>query len=225
MTLHDRSHRRRRHRQGSDPGGDRGHRKGDARKRRVGVVHRPAVELRILPAARPHDGRGRLRADGGVRRALHGRARRAGRVGRRVGRADPRHPPEVRSVREPAADAAAGRAQLAAGEPRRGGHRHDLRARELGRRVLRRRRPHSSRHGARGRAAGRRLHAPWHRADPPLRLRDRVEAAAEDAGQRDQVERAHPLDGAVGRGRRDRPRRTIPASSTASTTSTRSRRG
>ena len=197
----------------------------DARHRRVGVVQRSAVELRLLPRARADDGRGRLRADGDVRRAVHRRARRAGRVGRRVGGPDPRHPPEVRSVREPAADAAAGRAELAAGQPRRRGHRHGLRARELRRRVLRRRRTDPSRHAARGRAAGRRLHAARHRADSALRLRGRREAAAQDARQRDQVQRAHALDGAVGRGRGDRARRTIRRSSTASTTSTRSRRG
>ena len=57
---------------------------------------------------------------------------------------------------------------------------------------------------ARSRAAGRRVHASRHRADSALRLRDRVEAPAQDAGERDQVERADALDGVVGRGRRDR---------------------
>ena len=41
--------------------------------------------------------------------SVHGRARRARRVGCGVGRAHPWHPAEVRSVRQPAADAAAGR--------------------------------------------------------------------------------------------------------------------
>ena len=45
----------------------------------------------------------------------------------------------------------------------------------------------------------------------PLRVRAGGEAPAQDAGERDQVERADALDGAVGRGRRDRARRTIPA--------------
>ena len=115
-----------------------------------------------------------------------------------------RDPSAVRSVRQPAADAPAAGAELAAREPRRGRHRHGVRARELRRRVLRRRRADSSRHAARGRAAGRRLHAARHRAHPALRLRARGEAAAEDARERDEVQRAHALDGDVGRGRRDR---------------------
>ena len=48
-----------------------------------------------------------------------------------------------------------------------------------------------------------------HRAHRPLRVRDRREAAAQDAGERDEVERAAALDGAVGRGRRDRRARSI----------------
>ena len=92
-----------------------------------------------------------------------------------------------------------------------GGHRHGLRARELGGRVLRRRRPDPSRHAARGRAAGRRLHAARHRADPALRLRGRREAAAEDARQRDQVERAARIRWCCGTRSPRSCGRTIPA--------------
>ncbi len=68
------------------------------------------------------------------------------------------------------------------------------------------------------------VHAARHRADPALRVRDRDEAAAQAAGERDQVERAAPLDGAVGRGGGARARRTTRRSSTGSITSTRSPR-
>ena len=46
------------------------------------------------------------------------------------------------------------------------------------------------RDAGRDRAAGQRLHAARHRAHRALRVRDRDEAAAQAAGQRDQVERA-----------------------------------
>ena len=39
-----------------------------------------------------------------------------------------------------------------------------------------------------------------HRAHPALRVRDRVETAAQAPGERDQVQRAAPLDGVLGRG-------------------------
>ena len=47
-------------------------------------------------------------------------------------------------------------------------------------------------------AADRRLHPARHRAHRPLRLRDGRGAAAQAAGQRDQVERAAIFDGALG---------------------------
>ena len=85
--------------------------------------------LRVLQDARPDDGRGRLRHAGGLRRDLSRRHRRARRAGRRLGGAHPRRQAALRSVREPAADAPAAGAELAAREPRRGRHRHGVRAR------------------------------------------------------------------------------------------------
>ena len=108
--------------------------------------------------------------------------------------------------------------------PHRRGHRHGLRARELGRGVRRARRPAARRHAARGRRADRHLHAPRHRAHRALRVRGGVAAPAPQAGQRDQVERAAALDGAVGHGRRGGGEGLSRRSSGASTTSTRWRR-
>ena len=82
-----------------------------------------------------------------VRRHLPRRHRRPARAGPHLGaRADPAAAPAPRAVREPAADAAAARHHLAAGQPRRRRHRHDLRARELRGRVLRHRRAAARRH-------------------------------------------------------------------------------
>ncbi len=46
--------------------------------------------------------------------------------------------------------------------------------------------------------ADRPLHAARHRAHPPLRIRAGGETAAQDAGERHEVERASPFDGALG---------------------------
>ena len=117
-------------------------------------------------------------------------------------RAAPPAAPAAAAVRQPATDAPAAGYHLAARRPHGGGHRHGLRARELRRRVLRDRRPAARRHAGRARRADRRLHPPRHRAHRPLRVRVRRVAPAKDARQRDEVERASALDGAVGRGRR-----------------------
>ena len=66
-----------------------------------------------------------------------------------------------------------------------------------------------------------RLHPRRHRADRALRIRGGVEAAAQDAGERDQVECAAARDGAVGRSRRDRGEGLSAGRATASTTWTR----
>ena len=79
----------------------------------------------------------------------------------------------------------------AAGGPRAGRHRHGLRPRELGRGVRRDRRPACT--PARPNEIAQqveRLHAPRHRAHRALRVRDRDEAAAQAARERDQVQRA-----------------------------------
>ena len=110
---------------------------------------------------------------------------------------------------------------VAARQPRRRRHRHDLRARELRGRVLRHRRPPARRHAARAGRADRRLHAPRHRAHRALRVQAGAVAAAQDAGQRHQVERAAARDGAVGRGRRRRGEGVPGRRADASTTSTR----
>ena len=210
--LSNRGHRRRRHRQGSHsgrPGGDRG---GGARQRRVASVHRAAVGLRLLPeTSRTDDGRGRLRAAGAVRRHLSRRDRRASRARSHRRRAtDSAAAAALRAVREPAADAAA--AGLDSPLANRGAADIDM--------VCVRENSEGEYAGVGGRIhvgtphevarADRPLHAPRHRTHPALRLRGRREAAAQAAGQRDQVERAAPRDGAVGRGRGDRARRTIP---------------
>ena len=138
-----------------------------------------------------------------IRRDLSRRHRRADRARshRRLGPAAPAAA-AISAVREPPSDAAAARARLAAGEPQCRRHRHGLRTREHGGRVRRPRGPRPRRHAARGRRADRAVHPARHRAHPALRVRGGDEAAAPAAGQRDQVERAAALDGAVGRSRR-----------------------
>ena len=105
-----------------------------------------------------------------------------------------------------------------------GRHRHDLRARELRRRVRRHRREDSRGHAVRSGGAGGPLHAPRHQPHRALCLRAGVEASAARAGERDQVERAAALDGAVGHGRRRGAQGLSERRRSRSTTSTRSRR-
>jgi len=62
-------------------------------------------------------------------------------------------------------------------------------------------------------------------AHPALRLRARGEAAAQDARERDEVQRAHALDGDVGRDRGDRPEGLSGRGLPEVPTSTRSPRG
>ncbi len=137
--------------------------------------------LRVLPPQRPDDGRGRLRA---------ARSSSTPSILGAIG--DPRVPDHI-SVWElilplrqrfdqyvnlrpmrllPGVD-------VAAREPRRGRHRHGLRARELRGRVRRPRRPAARRHAARSGRADRHLHAARHRADRALRVRGRVASARE----------------------------------------------
>ena len=171
-----------------------------------GGVHRVPVGLRLLPEDRPHDARGRVRSAPGVRRHLSRRDRRS--VGARPHRgvaAHPADPPAVRSVRQPAADAAGRRASRRRSANRKPADIDMVCVREnsegeyggIGGRV------HVG-PAERGRAAAQRVHAARHRADRALRVRDGDEASAEAARQRDEVERAELLDGAVGRGRRRR---------------------
>ena len=170
--------------------------------------------------------RGRVRSAAAVRGDLPRRDRRPARAGSHLGLgADPAAPPALRSVRQSAADAAAARRRHAARGPDDGRHRHGLRARELRRGVRRARRAPARRHAARGGRADRPLHAARHRADRALRVRGGVQAAAPQARQRDQVQRAAALDGAVGQGRRGGREGLSGRSSGASTTSTRWPRG
>ena len=159
--------------------------------------------LRLLQDARRHDAGRRPRADPEPRRDLLRRRRRAG-------RARPHHPlgpaardlPALRPVRQRPADPdPAGHHQPAA--PRLGpGTRLGDRARELGGRICRRRRPRAPGPCQRGRhrrldddPGGRRPHH-------PLRVQARAVPAAQAADRRDQVERAAPRHGHVGRDRR-----------------------
>ena len=175
---------------------------------------------------------GRMMDDDGFERLtqfdadLPRRDRRARRADGVVGGADPRHSPALRSVREPAADAAAAGADLAARQSRRGRHRHGLRARELRGRIRRRRadgftsarrtrwrsRPASSR----GTASSAILRYGFELA--ATRPRKMLASATKSNA-------LHALDGAVGRGRRDRAEGLSRPSTTASTTSTRWPRG
>ena len=118
--------------------------------------------LRVLPEARPDDGRRRVRAAREVRRHLPRRDRRAdgARSHRRLATCCCRSGSASTStstcgrcgccpgLTSPLANRGAGR------------HRHGLRPRELRGRVLGRRRPRARRHAARGRRADGRLHAP-----------------------------------------------------------------
>ena len=167
-------------------------------------VRRVSVGLRLLPQARAHDGRGRVRSAPGVRRDLSRRDRRSVGAGPRLGLgADPADPAALRSVRQPAADAAARRASRRRSPAATPADIDMVCVREnsegeyagIGGRL------HVG-HAARGRGAGQRLHAPRHRAHRALRVRAGDDAAAQAAGQRDQVERAAAFDGAVGPGRR-----------------------
>ena len=178
-------------------------------------------------AARPDDGRRRLRAAGGVRRDLPRRDRRARRAGSTSPcGTDPADPPALRSVREPAADAAAAGLTLAAREPRR----RPTSTWSASARTRRASTPASADASIVGTphevaAADRRLHAARHRAHPALRVRAGRDAAAQDAGQRDQVERAARTRWCCGTRSPRSCARTIRRSSTGSITSTRWPRG
>jgi hypothetical protein len=149
-----------------------------------------------------------------------------GRARPRVGvGADPAHPPALRAVRQPAADAAAAGHHLAARRTRRLRHRHGVRARELRGRVR----------GLGGRCtSARRTRWPSRPASSrgtasrggALRLRAGAPRPRKLLASADQVQRAEALDGAVGRGRRPGPSRDYPdVTLQPSTTSTRSPRG
>ena len=146
--------------------------------RRLAVVHRPSVGLRVLSQARPDARRRRVRSARQVRRDLSRRHRRADRARSHLGRrSDAAAAQALQPVRQPAADAAAVRPQLAAGQPHRRRHRHDLRSREHRGRVRRRRRTRCTwarRTKSRSRPASSRIR---HRAHRPLRLRDRGQTA------------------------------------------------
>ncbi len=194
---------RRRYRSGSHPGGVDGAR-GRRLAQRLHLRSRGiSLRLRVLREARPHDGGRRVRSPRRVSRHLFRRRRRSvgARPHRRVG-ADPSAAAAVRSVREPSADAPVSGRELAARESRPRRHRHDLRARELRRRVRRHRRKDSRGHAVRSGGAGGPLHAPRHQPHRALRVRAGVEASAARARERDEVERAAALDGAVGHGGR-----------------------
>ena len=203
-TAQDCCHRRRRHRPRGDSGRHRRDRGRDARHRRL-ARHSPSCRgAATTTTPRPDDGRRRLRAARGASTPSTWAPSATPRVADHVAVWDLLLPlrqrfqqyVNLRPMRLlPGLD-------VAAREPWRGRHRHGLRPGELRRRVRGPRRPDSRRHAARGRRADRPLHAARHRADPPLRLRAGRHAAAEAAGQRDQVERAAPFDGVLGRGRR-----------------------
>ena len=150
----------------------------------------------------PEDGRDQIRQS----------RRHPVRLGRPPGDAGPhhavgtaaRHLPAVRPVRQRASDARAAGHHLAAAQRQGQGARLGDRARELGRRICRRRRP-----GAPGLAAGsgdRRgdVHARRRRADHALRFPSRAIAPAQAAHRRHQVQRAAPRHGDVGRDRASR---------------------
>ena len=91
-------------------------------------------------------------------------------------------------------------------------------------RVRRHRRQDSRGHALRSRGAGGPLHAPRHQPHRALCVRAGVEATAARAGERDQVERAAALDGAVGHGGRRSAQGLSRTSRSRSTTSMRWRR-
>ena len=162
-----------------------------------------------------------------VRRDLPRRDRRPARAGPRLGvGADPAAPPALRSVREPAADAAAAGHHVAAGGPQR---------RRTSTWSACARTPRASTAAsAAGCTSARRTKSPSRPASSratasSASLRYAFELAAKrprkHARERDEVERAAALDGAVGRGRRGGGEGLSRRSSGASTTSTRSPRG
>jgi hypothetical protein len=99
-------------------------------------------------------------------------------------------------------DARPARDHLAAAARQRRRARLGHRARELGRRIRRRRRPRAPGLAARGGDRRLDVHARRRRAHHALRLPARALAAAQAAHRRHQVERAAPRDGDVGRDRR-----------------------
>ena len=168
---------------------------------------------RVLQEARPHDAGERPRPDQEARRDPV-RLRRPSR--------DPRSHhalglaacdlPAVRPVRQCPPDARAAGHHVAAAQRQWRRTRLGHRARELGRRICRRRRPRAS-----GLAAGgchRRVdvHARRRRTDHALCVPPGAVAAAQAADRRHQVERAAPRHGDVGR---DRGRRSRASSRTS----------
>ncbi len=212
-SLQDRSHSRRRHRHRSHVGGSRG--AGGHRQAR-GQLRLPVrpfrLGRRLLQEARPHDAGGRARPDRKTRRDPV-------RLGRPSGHSRPHHPvgpaagdlPAVRPVRQRPPDPRAAGHHLAAAPRERQRARLGDRARELGGRVCRRRRPRAPGLAARGGDRRLDVHARRGRAHHALRLQAGAVAAAQAADRRHQVERPAPRHGDVGR---DRQRGRTPTSRT-----------
>ena len=212
--LHHRCDPRRRHR-------DRGHlgrRRGAAgacQARRPLRLQGRSLRLgrRVLQEARPHDAGERPRPDQEARRhpVRLGRPSRHSRPHHAVGPAA-RDLPAVRPVRQRPADARSARHHLAAAPRERQGARLGDRARELGRRVCRRRRPRPSGLAARGRHRRRHVHPPRRRAHHALCLQAGTVPSAQAPDGRHQVQRPAPRHGDVGRDRASRSRPSSPTS-------------
>ena len=131
------------------------------------------------------------------------------RLGRRARRARPhhavgpaaRHLPALRPIRQRAPDPHPARHHQPAAGRHRPRARLGDRARELGGRICRRRRPRASRPARGGRHRRVDVHARRRGAHHALRLRARPLAAAQAADRRHQVQRPAPRHGDVGRDR------------------------
>ena len=204
-VLQDRGHSGRRHRHGGDRRRGRGARRLRQARRRLRVRGRPLrLGRRVLQEARPHDAGERPRPDPkattpscSARPALPTcpTTSRCGACGSPSASRSTSTPTCARPASCPASPA-----------PLRSVNGHGARlgdrARELGGRVCRRRRPRAPGLAAGGRDRRRDVHPRRRRAHHALRLRARPLAAAQAPDRRHQVERPAPRHGDVGRDRR-----------------------
>ena len=183
---------------------------------------RDAVELRLLREARPHDARGRARADPQPRRDLPRRRRlpRRARPRLALGPADP-DPARVPAVRQPAAGAADAGRHVARSPTASPATSTSGRAREQRGRVLLDRRPHASRAPSRRWRCSRRV---FTRRGVDRIMRYAFElASTRPATPRHlghQVQRHRPSPCPTGTSASRRWRRAIPTSAPTSTIST-----